>query len=392
MRVEVFAAGSHHHAELPQADKLIELALTKANLTGDFLWKVRIDKMQHCDSYSPVIRILGYKDFGVIVRLKAEPNATVDHRLTVLVPNGCGWSAQYIHDNLKRVEKTISRNWRKEYRQQRQPVTTQGSSRLGLAVLEKELVEAGVNGDGSSVVAIGGTADAYLIPNGQHDLAEDVIEVHSEVVIKKEHTHPYRHLDDITWDNLRAVSIDERKLLFLLLIVDDVSKESCRNKDHWLYFMVKYTGWTQFLPRIISRACNELAHQEYLIEVVGDRNKFLRYELSDKGRIIVDRERKRLGIKTIETKQAPAPVIEAPAPTDYGNILRRFSTKAQELADLADAGARLLAIDAEKEQHLQAIKVLDEESARIQNLLRENAAMIPHIEGLMGMKSLVIRH
>lgn len=352
-RVKVFSAGDHAHAgegrPLPnsfgtEAGDLLEFLLEKAGYTKDLEWECRIDKMQHCSPESRPIRIVGFKPFGVSLRVKPKENSTVDQLCTLLIPEGSGYSAKNLFEQLKVNEKSVSRFWRRE--QKDKPVT-----------------------------------ERYHIPPPpfQPLPLPQVIQPPQKQTPPNEVNHKAEEGDIAprpVFDNLKFVYKNKAKLKFVLEKIHALSlDQSIRTKEDFLILLRGQCGWEKFLYRICTRAVNELVKNEYIFERVGDRNKIIGYMLTEKGLAVTG--------GTYAVKPA---VI---APLDFSKILIEARAKAQELAD---AGARLemnrdreIGIRAEIQRLQEEIKQIHEENQRVAKVISNSKEAYDLLNKVMGL-------
>jgi hypothetical protein len=361
LTVKVFAVGDHAHAgegrPLPnsfgaESAELVKMLLEKAGYTKNLTWECRIDKMLHCSHDSRPIRIVGYKPYGVSMRVKPKDNSTVDQLCTLLIPSGSGYSAKNLFEQLKANEKSISRHWRKEQKENRmagEPQTV-NSPLLNIplppplpapALIEEEPVPEPVE---QPVAAV----------------EEDVPE----------------------FKDLTALSKDKDKLKFVLRHIHMLSQDnSIKSKDEFIVLLRGQCKWEKFLVRICSRAVNELVKNEYVMECIGDRNKIIGYTLTQKG----------LGTIGISGPPKSKPAVLAPPvppPLDFAKLLITARSKAQELAD---AGARIESNRARESLLREEIRKMEQEimqlrrNKKVAQVIANSKEAYETLQNLLGL-------
>jgi hypothetical protein len=318
MQVHVYSAGTHIHftpdhgrspnSSLNESAELIEALLIKAGYTKELQWEARIDKMLHCSSESRPIRCQGFKPFGVTMRVKPNPNATVDQLITLFIPDGSGYSAKNLFEQLKGAEKSISRHWRKEIKEKK----------------------------------------AEIIIKPIFPIVNDPPKMSIPCVIKEESKSlPERP----EFKDLKGILQDEAKLRYVLTILDQVSNDGkITSKEKFLAAWRKNCQFT-FQIRTCGRVLFELLKYKYVEEVLHE-DEITGYVLTAEGRkIVVDGE---IPVRVTKIKELP--------PLDYAKLLIDAREKAQELAD---AGARLEKNQLKRQDLKDQIAVLQREIEQI---------------------------
>lgn len=281
MRVEVFAAGTHFHADPKGAGELVEMLLRKA------------------------------------------ANATVDHQMTLLIPDGSGYSAKNLFEQLKGCQKSISRNWRQETRKQVPEVaqpTAPPEPVHSIPVVRPEPKE--------EVVVIAAPAEEAAVDEpGRPDFA-----------------------------TLQGICKYEAKLRYVLgkVLAITSSNHNIRKKSDFVEALQAACRWEDHLPQAVSRVMTELHKYDYVSELRGHHNKLIGYELTNRGLKVIG-------------QAAEKPAVPPPAPpVDFGALVRQFADRAQELADV---GRRLEAIDQERQRKREELQKLDEEYDRLSKII-----------------------
>lgn len=243
MNVNIFSAGDHGHETPVDADKLISELLEKANLNIIGLmgrvWECRIDKMEKCDPLTPPIRVINYKPYGIILKVKSEINNTRCQIMTLQLPEGLPIKVEDLFTKLKDAEKSVSRAWRKEST----PVPI-------------------VNNTSTPVPITPGINNTPVINN----------------------TPGFLTPAPVVFDNLVTIHKDEAKLITVLSKVDELSKRNIRSKTEFLASIRTELGWDEFLLRFCSMALNSLVKHNYLMEVIGVDGKTIKgFTLTDRG-------------------------------------------------------------------------------------------------------------
>ena len=89
--------------------RISDLFLEKAGFVKEFQWEARLEKTAHCSWDSPPVRVVGYKHWVIYLRVKPSINATVDHFVSLLIPDGSGYAAETVYRRLKGLVKSFNR-------------------------------------------------------------------------------------------------------------------------------------------------------------------------------------------------------------------------------------------------------------------------------------------
>ena len=349
MKVEVYAAGDHFHSDPKGAAELVEMLLSKAGYTKDLAWSCRIDKMKHCDSLSPPIRVIGYKDFGIYLRVKPGQNDTKDHQMTLLIPDGSGYSAENLFNQLKGCCKSISRHWRQEIRNVRLEET------VTVATPQQEVTVPSIP------LAIRDEPPAGDAPQ-EPGLAEEASDEQAE----------------LDFSHLRGIINKPDKLKFVLEKIQKINDGGrSRTKNDFIKALQHECEWNNHLLRTVSRVISELLKFEY-IEEIRSGTAIIGYDLTAAGNAL------RINRPIHELQQQPP---EPEQEIDLGLLLRQFTTKAQELADV---GRRLDSIEEERVKLRQQLAALDAEYDRLAAIIK-NKEFAPAIKRLMGVQEFPLK-
>ena len=91
------------------AAAFLDLFLQKAGLVKERRWDARLDKTASCSWDSPPVRVVAYKNRIIYLRVKPSLNATVDHFVRLLIPDGVGCTAETAYKQLKALVKPFHR-------------------------------------------------------------------------------------------------------------------------------------------------------------------------------------------------------------------------------------------------------------------------------------------
>lgn len=341
--VKVYSAGTHWHSEPKETTDLLTLLITKAGYTKNNLeWECRIDKMKHCSTNSPPVRVVSWKRYGVSLRVKPETNGNVDHLMTLMVPTGSDYSAEDIFKQLKGAEKSISRQWRQiEKEKGKIPVPTIPSE-----LIERELPE------------IPTIEEPKVMPPvvSQNDRPE--------------------------FKSLKAIDRSQKKLKYVLQRVNKINDLNIhRSKQDFIAALMFECKWDDegHLPRICSRVLTELIKSEYIMAVY-EGVRIVSYCLDRKGKEVVGDD-----VKVKEPEVATK--LET---SDFVDLISNSRDKLQELANV---GARLAANKRKREELQEYIKKIDEENTELIKVLEQSNESFDHLFGLerliMPLPSLV---
>jgi len=352
VKVEVYAAGDHFHSDPKGAEELIEMLLAKAGYTKDLTWQCRIDKMKHCDSASPPIRVIGYKEFGVYMRVKPGANDTKDHQMTLLIPDGSNYSAENLFNQLKGCCKSISRSWRQELRT--------AKIEADAPAAPPEPVIAPVELPAPPAV------EPPAIPSIPLAVREETVEDIDDGVEDQQ--------AELDFSTLRGIVNKPDKLKFVLEKIRQIGNRA-RTKLEFIKTLQSECDWSGHLPRTVSRVVSELEKFEYIQEVRSGV-AITGYDLTPAGRALAEN-------RPLYHPTPPEPEEQV----DHGLLLRQFTTRAQELADI---GRRLESIEDQRVELRKQMAALDEEYDRLSAIIKDKE-FPPAIKRLMGIKEMPMK-
>ena len=107
--VAVKTGGTNRVGAAGAAAAFLNLFLERAGFVEECRWEARLEKTAPCGWDSPPVRVVGYK-YGVLY-LRAEPsiNATVDHFVSLRLPDGRGYAAETVYKQLKALVPSFNR-------------------------------------------------------------------------------------------------------------------------------------------------------------------------------------------------------------------------------------------------------------------------------------------
>lgn len=325
--VNVFTAGDHFggYEKPAEAQHILETLLNHAGYTKHN-WECRVDKQRHCSSISRPVRVIGYKSYGVVLRVKPDVNSTIDYQMTLLIPEGSGYSAKNLFDQLQANEKSISRLIRKEEKpiQKEKVVTTPSLEALGSNILEtvfppKEAPEPKIESNG-----------------------------------KPEEFRP-------EFPNLRLIVKYDDKLKYILEKVQEVNNFNfCRTKAQFIEALRHECKLTNHITKAVSRMLSEFVKHEYLMEVINDRDKLIGYTLTEKAKSFLS-GRPKVAAAVISKKEEPK--------LDIPMLLINIREKLQELADVAN---KINSNNMEKLEMLRKIEQIDKDNEELAKIISQN--------------------
>ena len=369
--VVVKTGGTHQFGSPGEAAEFLDLFLEKAGLVKDFCWEARLEKTAHCSWDSPPVRVVGYKHWVIYLRVKPSINATVDHFVSLLIPDGSGYAAEAVYKQLKGLVKSFNRF-----------VRTNGHRRK---VLEPAMEREAIPTVPSPAPAAPDEPTADGAPPAEFR-PEDAAALNGAAETESPAEPAAEAEPTPVFDSLAGVTRHPEKLRYVLTHIDRVSQLGVRDALSFKKTLRRECGWTNHPLRATSLILAWLVKNGYVAKVFDDHDTVVNYTLTPRGQLIIVAG----GGSRIEAADAaarPAPKA-APAPPepqiDHGELLIRFRDKAQELAD---AGRRLDA-NRQKYRELQAqLKQLDEEYQEIAKLLlvnREATALLARLLEIQG--------
>ena len=345
--VVVKTGGTHQFGSPGEAAEFLDLFLEKAGFVKDYRWEARLEKTAHCSWDSPPARVVGYKHWVIYLRVKPSINATVDHFVSLLIPDGSGYAAETVYKQLKALVKSFNRFVRTNGHRKKglEPTMTHDAipTILSPAPFGPSVEDVPLNGD--------------LLPGDNavpHVPMEDAAEAEPAPAL----------------DSLAGVTRHPEKLRFVLTFVDKVSRLGCRDALSFKKVLRRECDWGNHPLRATSLILAWLVKHGYVAKIFDENDVVMNYTLTPRGQSLI------ADGAALETMPGPAP---RPTPRlssfkpepeiDPGLLLIRFREKAQELAD---AGRRL-ETNRDKYRALQSeMKLLDDEYHEITKLLLTN--------------------
>jgi hypothetical protein len=332
--VKVFTAGSHFAGDQKpsESSSILETMLIRSGYAKGYEWECRVDKMRHCSAESRPVRIIGFKNYGVIMRVKPNVNATLDYQMTLLIPEGSGYSAKNLFDQLKANEKSVSRWVRQTEKQERQeePMHT------------------------------------ILTPPYESTPHQEPM---TPMVSSNGHAAPVIEEDRPEFKTLQGVVKNHDKLKYVLSKIQAVDEmDFCRNKAQFTETVKHECKWDKegHTTGAVSRVLTELVKCEYLMELVNERDKIIGFTLSDEGKdFLLQSEDIKPATKVIKEV---APKKEEPK-VNIPGLLVDLRDKLQELADVA---SKITSNNLEKEEILKKLAFLDRENEELSKILHQN--------------------
>jgi hypothetical protein len=369
--VTVKTGGTHQFGSPGDAAEFLDLFLEKAGIDKDFHWEARLEKTAHCSWDSPPVRVVGFKHWVIYLRVKPSINATVDHFVSLLIPDGSGYAAEAVYRLLKGNIKSFNRF-----------VRTNGHKKKALEpVMERETpapAPAAPAAETPGPENLNGEAPAVPPP------AETAPAPPADEVAAPEYIASFD-------ESLAGVTRNPEKLRYTLIHIDRVSQLGLRDALTFKKTLRREAGWTHHALRAVSLILAWLVKHGYVAKELDENGQVANYRLTPRGEVIVASPPREAAAPSAgpQPARAPAPApapVKAPPPPeiDVGQLLIRFREKAQELAD---AGRRLEA-NREKYRELQGqMKQLDEEYQEIAKLIlmnREATALLARLLEIQG--------
>lgn len=365
--VVVKTGGTHQFGSPGEAAEFLDLFLEKAGFIKDFRWEARLEKTAHCSWDSPPVRVIGYKHWVIYLRVKPSINATVDHFVSLLIPDGSGYAAETVYRQLKGLIKSFNRFVRSnghrkkslEHVMDSEAIPTVNSPAPAAPFLEE------VEANGASA-AIG---EGVLQPPASF---HETPPINGEAADAAEPAPSF--------DSLAGVTRDPEKLRYVLTHIDRVSQLGVRDAMSFKKALRRECEWTNHTLRATSLILAWLVKHGYVIKVLDENEVVTNYALTPRGQSLVAGGPRLDPTASAARRAAPKPEPEI----DCGALLIRFREKAQELAD---AGRRL-ETNRQKYGELQIqIKQLDDEYNEIAKLLvanREASMLLTRLLEIQG--------
>ena len=371
--VVVKTGGTHQFGSPGEAAEFLDAFLEKAGFVKEFRWEARLEKTAHCSWDSPPVRVVGYKHWVIYLRVKPSINATVDHFVSLLIPDGSGYGAETVYKQLKGLVKSFNRFVRSAGHRKKtlEPAMDNEAiptipSPAPAGPLAEVAGANGVSGEENGYMpeaaALNGEATAPVPP------AEDAAEAGAAP----------------TFDSLAGVTRHPEKLRYVLTHIDRVSQLGVRDALSFKKTLRRECGWTNHPLRATSLILAWLVKNGYVAKILDENEVVTNYELTPLGQACVAAGPRAESAQGTP-RPAPKPAPPRPEPViDHGALLIQFREKAQELAD---AGRRL-EMNRQKYRELQSqIKQLDDEYNEIAKLLltnREASVLVSRLLEIQG--------
>jgi DNA-binding MarR family transcriptional regulator len=340
--VIVKTGGTHQFGSPGEAAEFLDLFLEKAGFVKEYRWEARLEKTAHCSWDSPPARVVGYKHWVIYLRVKPSINATVDHFVSLLIPDGSGYAAETVYKQLKALVKSFNRY-----------VRTNGHRKKGLEPIMAHdaiptILSAPPFVPAVEATPLNGDAPVPDLPMDAAAAAEPAPAL----------------------DSLAGVTRHPEKLRFVLTIVDKVARLGCRDALSFKKVLRRECDWGNHPLRATSLILAWLVKHGYVAKIFDENDVVLNYTLTPRGQSLI------ADGAALESMPGPAPrsaprlsPLKPEPEIDPGLLLIRFREMAQELAD---AGRRL-ETNREKYRALQSeMKLLDDEYHEITKLLLAN--------------------
>jgi hypothetical protein len=323
--VKVFTAGDHFAGDEKPAEsqELLETLLNRAGYTKGYEWECRVDKLKHCSSESRPVRVVGYKNYGVMLRVKPNVHSTIDYQMTLYIPQGSGYSAKNLFEQLKANEKSVSRFIRQQNHEEKR------EEKLKEEPMENVIIP--------------------LAPFPKPVVEEPVVENN------REECRP-------EFKTLQAVLKNGDKLRYVLQKIKVVNAfDFCRNKLQFVETLKHECKWDKegHSKSAVGRVLTELVKFDYLMETVNDRDKLIGYSLTQKALSFI--------VEALPTPPVAAKKEEEKI--DISVILINMRDKLRELSDVAN---KIAANNAERAELLRKVAQIDSENEDLSKIMGQN--------------------
>lgn len=360
MQVDIVKTGSHTQAETGEAAELVQLLLEKCGYTKNLSWECRVDKMRTTSAEARPIRVMGHKKFGITLRVKPAPNSNYDQQMTLLIPDGSGYRAEDLFNQMRGAEKGISRRWRENLRKlmltkqpaQPAPVTT--------------------------------TQPSPYLQRLRGRLESPPPSSRTEPP-KPERTPPPVEEKSYHFPDLKGVRDDPEKLGFILRRIHQVHQSGVRGKKQFPNAVIKACKWEHLGKRICSRVVGDIERDGYLTQVVDAGDRLIGFALTEKGC-------QAAGINVSEATATvrPSPLqqqtVVAEPPTNFMQLVIDIHDKAQELADV---GKRIRDNEERRKTLLEEIRKIDAENKELLSVISTDPQTYKSLKDLMSKVTLL---
>jgi len=324
LNVVVTTCGDHNHLSSGEAAELISALLEKAGYTDPSVeWRARVDKELHADSKTPPIRVVRSKVFGLVLKIKPQPNATYLQVVTLLLPDNCSFSAEKLFVDLKGVWRSINRFWRKRPK----------SERLSRMDTLTNMVKS-------------------VVPT---EVAQAPIAAPFE--------------EELDWSALKGICNNRKKLAFVLKRIYELSKDGIsRNKVEFVETIKRMCGWEHHLTRIVSRVLSELHRNDYIQEMRNTRSALSGYSLTALG----------LGVLGIKDEAPSADQSTSPAEPgllELRGFILHYASRSRELTDVCN---KIEQNEQKRKELMKQVSQLDQEDQQLLTMFSGNK-MLYHL-------------
>jgi hypothetical protein len=374
--VVVKTGGTHQFGSPGEAAEFLDLFLEKGGFIKDFHWEARLEKTAHCSWDSPPVRVIGYKHWVIYLRVKPSINATVDHFVSLLIPDGSGYAAETVYKQLKGMIKSFNRYVRTNGHRKKSLESVMDSDAIPTidspAPAAPLLEELAVNG-------------APLADGLPHPVAPflGAPPLNGEAGASSPPLDGADAEPTPTFDSLAGVTRHPEKLRYVLTHIDRVSLLGLRDALSFKKALRRECEWTHHPLRATSLILAWLVKHGYVAKVLDENSVVTNYTLTARGQMFAAGGQKIEPTTATGHRPTPRPSRLEPE-IDHGALLIRFREKAQELAD---AGRRL-ETNRQKYHELQnQIKQLDEEYHEIAKMLvanRETSVLLARLLEIQG--------
>lgn len=373
--VVVKTGGTHQFGSPGEASEFLDLFLEKAGFVKEFRWEARLEKTAHCSWDSPPVRVVGYKHWVIYLRVKPSINATVDHFVSLLIPDGSGYGAETVYKQMKALVKSFNRF-----------VRTAGH--------RKKTMEPAMDHEAiptiPSPAPLPPEADGFAangLPEGEDHVLETA-PLNGAAVNGDAAPAPPPDIEaepTPVFDSLAGVTRHPEKLRYVLTHIDRVSTLGLRDALTFKKTLRRECGWGNHPLRATSLILAWLVKHGYVEKILDENEVVTNYALTTRGQACIAVGPRSESAPGTAHRHAPKPAAPKPEPViDIGALLIQFREKAQELAD---AGGRLEA-NRNKYRELQLqIKQLDDEYQEIAKLLltnREASVLLARLLEIQG--------
>jgi DNA-binding MarR family transcriptional regulator len=300
--VVVEAPGEHGFdmPKLKNADLLIRYALIRAGYTRELLWRATIAKQLHCSPQTPPLRVVAYKPWGVVLKVKPYDHDTSHHVVNLAVPDGSGYRAESAFKQLQGIEKKVQPGWLNQARNIKTPTRPPEEPKM----------------NAPAVVAVPVPVAPVKPPtNGHHTNG-----VHKEPHVNRLTVAPEQPVkppqqayvlgkpDKPELNNLQRIDFDNKKFAWVAWATEETNKLGLRIESQWKEEFRKIAEFMRFSRNAVGQMFRSLVEEGLVIETATERGRIIGFTLTDKGR-------------TIYHFACPKTPAEPPKPPDPGKVM-----------------------------------------------------------------------